>query len=728
MDLKQVLVVLLHVYAALAFDCPSSCVCRKAEVGGYVAQCSRLNENQRFSNYIQHLTITDLDPRSKFVLDKDIFTKVNLEELNTLTIVNTTLSAINPSIFNGLDKLRNVDLSNNAISFIHPDTFKNNTNLELLSLSGNPLQHLIGSASNTKQDYFLYSPSLSEIDLSNCNIQHLRPDLFNELPSLINLNLASNNIKDIKPKLFEKIEYVEEIDLSGNELTHIKPNLFDFVSDVSVLNLSNNSLESFDNIEVIGLEELDLSFNKFRTVQAETLDGVQDLRALNFSHNEIIIISEDTFDSVTKLRHLDLSYNQLQGPLSQNMFVSIPELETLSLSNNVELRVFGPFVGYFGSLYTLDLSLCGIRMLTVDSFNKMESISTLNLSGNELTDIAEKTFNSIPSVTSIDLSDNNLQILHENLFSANRDLEKLYLSGNKLHHMPARMFKPIPNLDVLDVHKNRLTYLWNMDETKYMKDNKILSELTYLNLEENRFKTLHKHNFESLVSLKALDISKNQLQCDQHINYLMQWLITSKVTPIRYLGKSSVDMQKEHAELHWGDMLSKICFRREDLIPSQSLDQPTGADGLDAFDADDDFKFSTAFPKFTQDFPLNKTHAIYVESRVFGNENIIYSWPILPILVCGLCVLLVIINVTALLLYRSGRSYRSVSLSPRFDSPFKSQMRVRHNTGSLYHKLYEECSVPKDKPIVKNNVDLPKIFEKKLTLITTNSSKGEDMV
>ncbi|RZF46977.1 hypothetical protein LSTR_LSTR011840 [Laodelphax striatellus] len=728
MDLKQVLVLLLHVYSALAIDCPDSCECRKAEVGGYVAQCAELDQDQRFSNYIQHLTISNVDPQQSFALERDIFTKVNLKELNTLTIVNTSLRTISPEFFNGLDKLRNVDLSNNAITYIHPDTFKDIPDLDLLSLSGNPLQHLL-STPNNKKDYFLYSLSLSELDLSNCHLQHLRSDLFNELPNLVTLNLASNNIKDIETKLFEKLEYIEEINLSSNDLTNLKPDLFDFVSDVTVLNLSNNSLDSFDSIEAMGLEELDLSYNKFRTLQGETLEGVPDVRSLKFSHNEIAFISEETFESASQLRHLDLSYNQLQGPLSQRLFQLNKDLETLSLSNNPDLSVFGPFDGYFGVLYTLDISKCGIKKLSVESFSKMDSISNLNLSGNELTELDEKIFNHIPSVMSIDLSDNNLQSLHENLFSMNRDLEKLYLSGNKLHHMPARMFKPIANLHVLDVHKNRLTYLWNMDETKYMKDNKILSELTYLNLEENRFKTLHKHNFESLTSLKALDISKNQLQCDQHINYLMQWLISSKVTPIRYLGKSSVDMQKEHSELHWGDMLSKICFRREDVISSQSLDLPTETDRSDsiAFDNDFNFKPSTAFPfPSKEDFPLNQTHGFYVESRVFSNESVIYSWPILPILVCGLCILLVIINLTALLLYRSGRSYRS--LSPRFDSPFKSQMRVRHNTGSLYHKLYEECSVPKDNPIIKNNVDLPKNIEKKLTLITTNSTKGEDMV
>lgn len=727
-------------------DCPTECTCSHALYGGLVANCEQLNVNQNFSNSIHHLNVSNIVPNKKpFYLNYEFFKAVNLKDLQSIRIINSQLALIDQHAFSGMDNLNYVDLSNNLLIRIHPDTFENNTNLQQLSLSGNVLRL---PESTTKPNYLLKSSILTDLDLSKCELRQITKETFTELPQLVSLNLESNYLHFLSPEMFDKLESLEEINLANNLITDVNPELFIDIEDLTKVNLSNNSISKFDDVDIESLRELDLSYNMFKTLESTALEGTPDVTNVNFSHNSIEKIDEDTFTDLNKLRYLDLSYNNIKGPLLKTLFETNEALETLLLAHNANLTYFDGFSGEFNNLYRLDLSYCGIYKLNEDAFESLQFLATLDLSGNTLNDLSSRTFSKLSRLNNLDLSNNQLKSLPADLFQENMDLRKLIIKGNSIHRLPAQLFQPVVHLTILDASNCHLSYLWNTNESGHVESHNILNQLSYLNLEGNKFKTLHKHHFNSMKNLKTLDISKNPFECDQQFALLIEWLIQQKITPARYVGKSSSDLAEEHAELHWGDLLSKICSGsrstvsketkhhtttilsttsdetlRENIIEKESLNEPMP---IKPEDTEKDIYVKT-IPEidYASNFGLVPEHIVTGNSQSESD----YPWigPMFLIFICGLSILLALFNLAALLLYRSGRNYKVAGYRSTFITPFTGGIKVKRGSGSFYHKLYEECSVPDTVPIVKSCDDLAK-SPKKNTIIISGATKGEDMV
>ncbi|XP_075237375.1 leucine-rich repeat domain-containing glycoprotein 150 [Lycorma delicatula] len=726
-------------------NCPKECKCIEAGFGGSVAHCEQLNINQTFSTSFHHLNVTDSVPEKLFTLESKFFQKLELEELQTIKIINSSLSFIDKSAFDGMNSLNYLDLSDNLLTEIDPDTFINNDNLQQLSLSGNPLQNSI------KSNYILKSRSLTDLDLSRCQLRQITSETFNELLNLRSLNLGSNFIHFLSQNMFEKLEFLEEINLSSNLINDLDQKLFLDIEDLTTLKLSNNSISKFDDVDISSLRELDLSYNIFKMLESTTLDGALDVTNVNFSHNMIERIDEDTFTDCNRLRYLDLSYNSLKGPLPESMFETNTELETLSLAHNPHLGIFDGFKGKFIALYRLDLSYCGLVQLEEKALVSFQYLSTLDLSGNLLTDLHPETFSKLSHLNNLDLSDNQLTTLNEDIFLGNMDLRKLILKGNRIHHLSAKLFQPVVHLNRLDVSKCHLNYLWNVNESIYMKENNILSQLDYLSLEGNKLKTMHKHIFESMNNLKTLDISKNPFQCDEQFVLVIEWLVQQKITPTKYIGKSSADMEHELAGLHWADMLSKICSSNKINAISEekkhhhhtttTTTTTTAADELivvkdnefldNLYTEDEEETLKSVhrntIPEidYTSNFGLVPEHVM--DTNSVSDSEYPWIWPLFIVLICGVSILLALFNLAALILYRSGRNYKVAGYRSTFITPLSSHMKIRRDAGSFYHKLYEECSVPNSVPIVKNSDEFLK-SPKKNTIIISGATKGEDMV
>lgn len=736
MDFHEVLILCTQLLIVFAKnDCPKECTCTRASIGGNIAHCNELHINQVFSNNIHHLNVTNAVVP---ILESRFFQKVQLGDLQSIKIINSSLMIIDNLAFEGMPNLNFMDLSDNKLTHLYPDTFKNNNNLQMLSLSGNPLEL---TKSPDRPKYFLSSLSLTELDLSRCQLRQITNETFAELPNMISLNLDSNFIHYVSPQMFEKLKYLEEVNLSNNIITDIDPLLFADIEDMTTLKLSNNSLSKFDDVDIAVLKELDLSNNMFRTLESTTLEGTQDVAIVNFSYNTIERIDDDTFTDLNRLRYLDLSHNNLIGPLSLFVFETNEELETLSLSHNPQLSAFNGFSGEFNALYKLDISHCGLKNLTPEVFDNLQHISTLDLSGNELTELSSSTFKSLSRLNNLDLSNNMLYKLDDNLFSKNMDLRKLSISNNRIHNLPAKLFKPVVHLTSLDVSNCHLLYLWSVTDLDYLVEYNILSQLTHFNLENNKLTSLRRDDFESMDNLKSLEISKNTFQCNEDLILLFEWLVQQKISAAKHVGKSSGGLEHEKSGSNWPDMLSEICSTTLDVIPKHIAEKKNNVlkDFIGNSNKYDMITKNTKKEDLNDELYVGNIPEIDYSSK-FGllpepvikgttpnDSEYTWMWPLFLVFICGASILLALFNLAALLLYRNGRDYKVAGYRSTFIAPLNSNLKFRRDAGTFYHKLYEECSVPNTVPIVKQTDNFPK-SAKKNTIVLNGTSKGEDMV
>lgn len=709
-------------------DCPISCKCTKG-IEGFIAHCTALNASvQRFPEYITDLIITDVESRDKLTLGNSIFENLGLQKVINIKITNSSLNFVDASAFHGLNDLDDVNLSNNEIILFHPDTFKTNSKLQRLTLKGNPLQ--LTQILKPEQNYLLSSSSLVELDLSHCQLKELTSNTLSQLPNLQYVNLASNNIKTISPQTFQNVEFLEEIDLSHNNIESLEDGLFLDIEDLTTLTLVNNSLQSFDNVDIPDLKELDLSHNHFKIITSESLEGVPDLSLLNLSHNKIESISEDAFAGLLELRYLDLSWNNLKGPLAKFLLEGNKALETLSLAGNSELKVFDGFTGEFGVLYKLDVSECELTELTANSVQGMSFLAILNISGNALTYLDKSLFSKIPRLNDLDASYNKLTSLDAGLFENNSHLKKLNLAGNLIKTLSPRLFRPIPALTTLDVSDNEIHTLWTVNDTKYLRNHNLGSQLKYINLSGNKLKALHKYSFESFINLRSINIFDNPLQCTPSFSALIEWMLIFKINPSIHNDISeNMELELESKNLQWDDLLKTVCNLTDNEPTTAKPELKT-----EKIELNDTYYITVPLPDIPAVPVVNPENMDLITSDQMDDTRTEYSyiWPFLLVILCGISILLALGNLIALLMYRSRYNYRGANYRETLLAPFKhTTLKVNVGSASRYHKLYEECSVP-NTPIVKAKFMGNPVFttksDLKFTVLGKPAAKGVQMV
>lgn len=682
----RIIAVLLLSVAIVHADeksCPAHCTCKIEGASGVEAFCTQLNpEEQFFSDVIQHLTISN-EHRNDFKLPDEIFKKLGLKDLESIKIVNSSLTEISVKAFQGLSNLFEVNLSDNSLFLIHADTFANNTNLHRLKLSGNALQ--LTQILKTPHQYLLRSSSLTDFDLSNCSLTQILPKTFLQLKNLVFINLSSNILRTIPKDVFEGLELLEDLDLSNNHISKVDPNAFKLNKNLSVLKLKKNPIERMSGINLPELEELHLSECKLHVLMKETTDGMPLLTTLNLSSNLIGVISDDSFLDLSQLKQLDLSNNKLIGPLPGDLFKNNRNLETLTLSGNKELGALVEEPGFVGnhlSMTKLELADCGLTSLTAGQLQGMSNLNVLNVSNNAIKTVNEDTFAKLKSLNILDLSNNKLQTLPTALFSLNTDLVKLWLAGNPLKQLSLYVFNYTPNLKFLDVSRCSLNKLW--DQHKHHPDgHKLLSSLTFLDISRNNITDLHVYDFHSMEALETIDLSGNPIQCVSPTIQLIDYFIKKEVDPHHQYEKIQENGKEE--KLKWNDVINKLCPVRE-FDPVTTGKPQTVIIHHDAVIP----VVETAHSTFT------RVDEIVVED---ASINTSLMWPA----ILAASILIVFLY---LIIYLVGEITHRRRVAATYARPgsLGGHARTRGASGSpLYYKLYEECSIPAQPVKTKKN-------------------------
>ncbi|CAA9999333.1 unnamed protein product, partial [Nesidiocoris tenuis] len=367
----------------------------------------------------------------------------------------------------------------------------------------------------------------------------------------------------------------------------------------------------------------------------------------------------------------------LDPGIQQFMFQNCNNLEVLSLSNNRDFRIFEGFEGRFKTLYSLDLSSCGLSQITDGTLDTVKYLTFLNVSGNNIGHIDANAFSALTHLQNLDLSNNRLTNLNSHIFLHNKMMNRLSLSGNLFRHVPAILFQPTVDLDYLDISNNRINGLWNLSESFVMKNKNILGRLTTLKVAE----------------------------CTPDFSHMMQWLIVNRVIPNRDINPKPVELDVVNNNVQWNQFLNEVCPLEKKTEKTDKMLRPFAAEHSSKL-----LEQSTEQREEEQ----NEMEGIRPESRPFitihgqpieipqfdetpGRMEIVEpvedkSIVIMPLFFvwCAIGILVFAFIHASILAIRRHRNKH-----PNVD--YKTLERgyiVRRGGRSVYQKLYEDCSVP----------------------------------
>ncbi|XP_078415476.1 toll-like receptor 8 [Cetorhinus maximus] len=485
-------------------------------------------------------------------------------KLKILTLGSNNLTSVPRNL---PETLSSLCLRRNRIQTINQDDFHHLIDLEFLDLTGNcprcynapyPCEPCPGDSSIHIHPYaFQKLQNLQVLNLSSNSLRKIQSSWFQNCTSLKVLQLQLNFLTDeiATADFLNYLSRLEELDLSFNYKIAAYP---------KEISLSRNfsKLVSLRRLRIEGYV-----FKELNSQDLKPLYRLCNLTILNLATNFIKQANLTIFKQITSLKLINLSENRISPPSGNGdlIYSSIYEGKHLPyiksslkdsylLSGNSNLAheslnvdgdaILGQNVDLSCHSYgkTLDLSLNNIFFITPKQFKGFEDIKCLNLSANAIGQALNGTeFASLPNLKYLDLSFNRLDPAYDNAFKELWQLEVLDLSYNqhyfivegvthKMGFIENLKYLKVLNLSyngiftltesglnsdslkVLKFQGNRLDFLWNSKNGRYISLFKNLTNLKYLDLSYNKLQLIPHDIYENLPSnLSYLSLSNNYL-------------------------------------------------------------------------------------------------------------------------------------------------------------------------------------------------------------------------
>lgn len=187
--------------------CSPYCACLWKN-GKQTVECRKRNLSEIPNGLDPATQVLDFSENKIGILNKDVFVKKQLVNLQRLYLANSQIKSIHLNAFEGLTNLVELDLSSNLLESVPSETLIRCPSLMKLILSSNPITFL-------KKSAFEHLTQLNTLELSDCNISGIEEGAFQGLHSLEWLHLDGNRLKTI-PSRRTLPEYVKGIELGKN--------------------------------------------------------------------------------------------------------------------------------------------------------------------------------------------------------------------------------------------------------------------------------------------------------------------------------------------------------------------------------------------------------------------------------------------------------------------------------------------------------------------------------
>ncbi|KAK9082006.1 hypothetical protein Syun_030988 [Stephania yunnanensis] len=341
--------------------------------------------------------------------------------LESLSLGRNKLSGTFPKQLCALQKLKTLRLASNNLTGSLPYDLGNLSSLQFIDLASNFLEGGIPySIGQLKSLYFL---GLDENMLSS----KLPPSIYN-LSSLWTLGLTMNRIVDRLPSDIGRtfLPNLRELFIGENHFFGPLPSSLFNISTLEMLELSRNGFTGKvpDNMgNTQKLQVLSLSHNNQLGSSGHS-DDLKFLSSINSTVLRVIQASDCQLSGIlhkslanisfTQLEELILSGNQISGIIPSEIFIKLPNLTILQLSDNF-LTADNSFtgslpveVGNFEYLVDMDVSNNYLEGEIPNTLSKCLSLRQLSLMGNSFQGSIPPSFSSLQGLKFLDLSQNKI--------------------------------------------------------------------------------------------------------------------------------------------------------------------------------------------------------------------------------------------------------------------------------------------------------------------------------
>jgi len=348
-----------------------------------------------------------------------------------------------------------------------------------------------------------------EQHLVDCGYRSLvRPPLHVSI-TVQHYTIAGNRIYWISARNLVGLDGLISLNLSENFISDLPDDLFIFTPQLRILRLNGNLLTYIPAASLLkldSLQQLFLSRNQILSLSGESTFRSPSLLTLDLSGNEIVEVPDFFLDRCPQLQDLRLSNNHLTSAEMKKWTDHAHGIEVLDISYNSIDRLLWNDVVYH-SLKVLNVSHNLLRLVDASWFVAMPSLSVLQLCGNLFDSVADNTFD-----------------------HASR-LSRLFLCKLPyMQHVDAESFAGLPLLRELDLSNN-----YNLSSI-HRDAFRSLHHLQYLNVRNNRLRTLQLSATGSSLEAVNVYLAGSQWLCDCHL----KWMYDAHVTQGSHIGHDIV--------------------------------------------------------------------------------------------------------------------------------------------------------------------------------------------
>ncbi|KVH75742.1 Leucine-rich repeat-containing protein [Cynara cardunculus var. scolymus] len=401
---------------------------------------------------------------------------------------------------------------------------------------------------------------------------------FKELTSLnLSWNCLDNNIVNTGLRRLSSLKKLKTLDLSlnsiGNEIFHSLGAL----TSLRVLNLGFEQVSLLKKLKILNLQ-----WNNFNESLITSLSALPILKSLDFSYNWLgLSFPVEELAQLTNLEELDLSHTYLSGtPSIQECtrLSRLKKLKSISLQWNDFNKSIISCLSTLPSLKTLDLShgtLSGELLhlsdlevlllknndfngtLPMEAFTSFHHLKVLDLSANEFVGSIASTINALsPSIRVVSFAYNKLNGSILGLCEL-KNLWELDLSHNMFEGNLPHCFNSLSSLKLLDISSNQFT--GTLPPSLIAN----LTSLEYVDFSDNKFEGAF--SFSSFSSHKKLEVvifKCNNDKFEMETEEPMGWI---PMFQLKALVLSGCNLNRPKASVVPGFLLQQRMLRMIDL-------------------------------------------------------------------------------------------------------------------------------------------------------------------
>ena len=204
-----------------------------------------------------------------------------------------------------ISKISHMNVSWDGVTSFKDGDFAGLNNLETLYLIENTLTTL-------PEGIFSDLSNLENLYLQSNTLTTLPAGVFSGLGNLEILNLKSNALTTLPAGIFSDLSSLKRLEFSLNDLSTLPAGVFSGLSSLEVLGLDNNKLSTLPAGVFSGLsslEQLWLYRNALSTLPAGVFSGLSNLKSLSLDHNRLTTLPEGIFSDLSSLEELLLNGN-----------------------------------------------------------------------------------------------------------------------------------------------------------------------------------------------------------------------------------------------------------------------------------------------------------------------------------------------------------------------------------------------------------------------------------